>query len=161
MVHGGDLRYRMPTGEVLDEVTPRETLEHGLKTFDVEAFRRRQQAERAQGVYRGLGVCCVGESTTYGSAFYKAAGIPGSGHEAGWVKIEPPGAINASVGLMASGQGYETTFAQVVAEPLGGDPDDVQIHLGNTDTTPYGMGSRRARGGTAGRSVPRLAAQAP
>jgi carbon-monoxide dehydrogenase large subunit len=53
-VHAADLPYRMPTGEVLDEVTPRETLEHGLKTFDVEAFRRRQQAERAQGVYRGL-----------------------------------------------------------------------------------------------------------
>jgi carbon-monoxide dehydrogenase large subunit len=91
MVHAMDLPYRMPTGEMLDEVTPRETLEHALKTFDIEAFRRRQQADRAHGVHRGLGVCCVIESTTYGSAFYKAAGIPGSGHEAGWVKIEPSG----------------------------------------------------------------------
>jgi carbon-monoxide dehydrogenase large subunit len=102
----------------------------------------------------------VVESTTYGSAFYKSAGIAGSGHEAGWVKIEPSGAVNASVGLMASGQGYETTFAQVVAEPLGVDPHDVQIHLGNTDTAPYGMGSRGARGGTAGGSVLLIAAQA-
>ena len=51
---------------------------------------------------------------------------------------------------MASGQGYETAFAQVVAEPLGVDPARGELHLGNTDVAPYGMGSRGARGGTAG-----------
>jgi carbon-monoxide dehydrogenase large subunit len=150
----------MPTGLVVEDVTPRETLQAALDAFDIAGFRARQQNDRAQGIYRGVGLCCVVESTTYGSAFYKSAGIPGSGHEAGWVKIEPSGAVNASVGLMASGQGYETTFAQVVAEPLGVDPNDVQIHLGNTDTAPYGMGSRGARGGTVGGSVLLLAAQA-
>jgi CO/xanthine dehydrogenase Mo-binding subunit len=69
-------------------------------------------------------------------------------------------AVNASAGLMASGQGYETTFAQVVAQSLGVDPDDVQIQIGNTDTAPYGMGSRGARGGTAGGSVLLIAAEA-
>ena len=160
MVDAMDLPYRMPTGEVLDEVTPRETLEHALKTFDIEAFRRRQQADRAHGVHRGLGVCCVIESTTYGSAFYKAAGIPGSGHEAGWVKIEPSGAVSAAVGLMGSGHGYETVFAQVVADALGIDPDQVRIQLGNTDIAPYGMGTRGARGGTAGGSALLIAARA-
>ena len=87
------------------------------------AFRARQRADRERGIYRGLGICSVVESTTYGSAFFKAAGIPGSGYEAGWVKVEPSGAVNASVGLMASGQGYETTFAQVVADALGVAPE--------------------------------------
>jgi carbon-monoxide dehydrogenase large subunit len=160
MLRAPDLPYTMSTGEVVEDITARETLETALEAFDVAAFRTRQKMDRARGVYRGLGLCCVVESTTYGSAFYKAAGIPGSGHEAGWVKVEPSGAINASVGLMASGQGYETTFAQVVAEPLGADPNDVRIHLGNTDVAPYGMGSRGARGGTAGGSVLLLAAQA-
>jgi carbon-monoxide dehydrogenase large subunit len=160
MLRTSDLPYTMPTGEVVEDITARETLETALEAFDVAAFRARQSADRAGGIYRGLGLCCVVESTTYGSAFYKAAGIAGSGHEAGWVKVEPSGAINASVGLMTSGQGYETTFAQVVAEPLGADPNDVRIHLGNTDVAPYGMGSRGARGGTAGGSVLLLAAQA-
>jgi aerobic carbon-monoxide dehydrogenase large subunit len=160
MLRPADLPYTMPTGLVVEDVTPRETLQAALDAFDIAGFRARQQNDRAQGIYRGVGLCCVVESTTYGSAFYKSAGIPGSGHEAGWVKIEPSGAVNASVGLMASGQGYETTFAQVVAEPLGVDPNDVQIHLGNTDTAPYGMGSRGARGGTVGGSVLLLAAQA-
>jgi carbon-monoxide dehydrogenase large subunit len=160
MLRPADLPYTMATGLVVEDVTPRETLQTALDAFDIAGFRARQQSDRARGIYRGVGLCCVVESTTYGSAFYKAAGIPGSGHEAGWVKIEPSGAVNASVGLMASGQGYETTFAQVVAEPLGVDPNDVQIHLGNTDTAPYGMGSRGARGGTVGGSVLLIAALA-
>jgi hypothetical protein len=60
---------------------------------------------------------------------------------------------------MASGQGYETTFAQVVAAGLGIDPAEVTLHLGNTDVAPYGMGSRGARGGTAGGSALHLAAR--
>ena len=160
MLRPADLPYTMATGLVVEAVTPRETLWTALAAFDLADFRARQQSDRARGIHRGVGLCCVVESTTYGSAFYKTAGIAGSGHEAGWVKIEPSGAVNASVGLMASGQGYETSFAQVVAEPLGVDPNDVQIHLGNTDTAPYGMGSRGARGATAGGSVLLLAAQA-
>ena len=76
------------------------------------------------------------------------------------MKVEPSGAVNASVGLMASGQGYETTFAQVVADALGVAPESVRLMIGNTDTAPYGMGSRGARGGTAGGSVLTLAARA-
>jgi carbon-monoxide dehydrogenase large subunit len=160
MLRPVELPYAMTSGLLLEDVTPNETLQAALDAFDIAGFRARQQKDRTRGIYRGAGLCCVVESTTYGSAFYKSAGIAGSGHEAGWVKIEPSGAVNASVGLMASGQGYETTFAQVVAEPLGVDPNDVQIHLGNTDTAPYGMGSRGARGGTAGGSVLLIAAQA-
>jgi carbon-monoxide dehydrogenase large subunit len=160
MLHASDLPYRMPTGETLEDITPRETFETALARFDIADFRARQQADRRRGIYRGVGLCCVVESTTYGSAFYKAAGIPGSGHEAGWVKVEPSGAVNASVGLMASGQGYETTFAQVVADALGVAPENVRLNIGNTDTAPYGMGSRGARGGTVGGSVLTLAARA-
>ena len=58
---------------------------------------------------------------------------------------------------MGSGQGYETALAQAAAEGLGVPPDTVRLHLGNTDIAPYGMGSRGARGGTAGSSVLLLA----
>jgi carbon-monoxide dehydrogenase large subunit len=159
MLHAADLPHRMPTGEVLEDITPRETFETALARFDIDTFRARQAADRARGIYRGVGICSVVESTSYGSAFYKSAGIPGSGHEAGWVKIEPSGAVNASVGLMASGQGYETTFAQVVADALGTVPENVRLHIGNTDTAPYGMGSRGARGGTVGGGALMLAAR--
>ena len=159
MLQASKMPYAMPTGLIVEDITPRETLDRAVREIDVPGFRARQAGDRRRGIYRGLGLCCVVKSTTYGSAFYKDAGIAGSGHEAGWVKVEPSGTVNASVGLMASGQGYETTFAQVVAESLGVDPADVHLHLGNTDTAPYGMGSRGGRGGTAGGGVLLIAAQ--
>ena len=68
--------------------------------------------------------------------------------------------VNASAGIMASGQGYETVFAQAVAEGLGVDAEEVTIHLGNTDVAPYGMGSRGARGATAAGGVLYITAMA-
>jgi len=159
MVGAADLPYTMATGEVLADITPRETLEAALAAVGYEAFRARQRAAREQGVYLGLGVCTVVESTTYGSKFYKSAGIPGSGHEAAWVRIEPSGVVNASCGLGATGQGYETALSNAVAEGLGVAPDGVRIQLGHTDVAPYGMGSRGARGGTAGGGTLYLCAQ--
>ncbi|MFN0299270.1 MAG: xanthine dehydrogenase family protein molybdopterin-binding subunit [Burkholderiales bacterium] len=159
MIGAEDQPYTMPTGEVVVDVTPQETMAAALAAIDLDAFRRRQSNARAEGKYLGLGLCNVIESTTYGSAFYKAAGIPGSGHEAAWIRIEPSGVVNASVGLMSSGQSYETPFAQVVAEALGVDPSHVRILTGHTDIAPYGMGSRGSRGGTAGGSVLWLCAQ--
>ncbi len=150
MLHKEELPYAMATGEVLEDITPRETFEAALGAVDYAGFRARQTAARAAGRYLGLGICTVVESTTYGSRFYKAAGIPGSGHESAWIRIEPSGAVNASVGLSSTGQGYETALSQAVAEGLGVDPKDVHLHLGHTDIAPYGMGSRGSRGGTAG-----------
>jgi len=159
MLSTAELPWAMPTGWVLEDVTPRETLDAALSAFDMAAFRGRQAEDRKQGIHRGMGVCCVVESNTYGSAFYRAAGIPGSGHEAGFVKVAPTGAVDVAVGLMGSGQGYETALAQAAAEGLGVPIDSVRVHLGNTDVAPYGMGSRGARGGTAGSSVLLLAGQ--
>lgn len=159
MVETRELPYTMPTGEVIADITPRETLEAAVKAMDYKGFRERQARAREEGRYLGLGLCSVVESTTYGSKFYKAAGIPGSGHEAAWLRIEPSGAVNASVGLGATGQGYETAFAQVVADGLGVEPSQVRVQMGNTDIAPYGMGSRGARGGTAGGTAIFLAAR--
>jgi len=150
MLQPADFPYTMATGEVLEDITPSQTLEAVVAAIDYESFRRRQVQARAKGRHLGLGLCSVVESTTYGSLFYKAAGIPGSGHEAAWVRIEPSGAVNASVGLMGTGQGYETSLAQAVAEGLGVETSGVRVQLGNTDVAPYGMGSRGARGATAG-----------
>lgn len=145
-----DLPYRMPTGELLSDITPTRTFEAVVRAMDYESFRKRQREARPLGRYLGMGLCNVVESTTYGSKFYKAAGIPGSGHEASWIRIEPSGIVNASVGLGPSGQGYESAMANAVAEGLGVSPSQVAIHMGHTDIAPYGMGSRGARSGTAG-----------
>ena len=153
------LPYTMATGEVVADVTPSATMEAVLAAMDYPALRERQRQARAQGRWLGIGLCNVVESTTYGSKFYKSAGIAGSGHEAAWLRIEPSGWVNAAVGLGATGQGYETSLANAVAEGLGVAPAKVRLHLGHTDIAPYGMGSRGARGGTAGGGTLYLCAQ--
>jgi carbon-monoxide dehydrogenase large subunit len=154
-----DLPFLTITGETYVDVTPRETLEAAVVAVDYEVTRARQARQRAAGRLIGLGLCTVMESTTYGSEFYKKAGIPGSGHEVAVVRVEPTGAVLVSCGIMGSGQGYETTLAQCTAEGLGARLEDIRVDLGHTDIAPYGMGSRGARGGTAGGGVVLLAAR--
>lgn len=150
MIRQADLPYRTATDELYEDISPEECLNKALEVYDYPQFRKEQQEDRKKGRYRGLGLCQVIESTTYGTGFYRKAGIPGTGHEAAWIRIEPTGVINASVGLMGSGQGYETTVAQAAAEGLGAKVEDVSIHLGDTNLAPYGMGSRGSRGAAAG-----------
>jgi carbon-monoxide dehydrogenase large subunit len=154
-----DLPFVTVTGETYIDVTPRETLETAIAAIDYDALRARHAEERERGRLVGLGLCTVIESTTYGSEFYRKAGIPGSGHEAATVRVEPTGGVLVSCGLMGSGQGYETTLAQCAAEGLGARLDDIRVDLGHTDIAPYGMGSRGSRGGTAGGGVVLLAAR--
>src|SRR5207244_10240648 len=43
------------------------------------------------------------------------------------------------------GQGHETTFAQIVAEEIGIQPEDIKVMHGDTDNTPYGLGTYASR----------------
>ncbi|MGB9369326.1 MAG: xanthine dehydrogenase family protein, partial [Xanthobacteraceae bacterium] len=138
MIESKDLPYITATGETYRDITPSECQVAAATMIGYAEFRHFQSATRAEGRLVGLGVCNVVESTTYGSKFYKSAGIPGSGHETAWVRIEPSGAVNVAVGLMGSGQGYETTLAQCVAAGLGVEPEAVRVLLGHTDIAPYG-----------------------
>jgi carbon-monoxide dehydrogenase large subunit len=159
MLREDELPYVTAVGETYHDITPHRTWRAALDAYGYEDFRRRQRADRAAGVYRGLGLACLVEPTTYGSAFYRAAGIPGSGHESAWVRIDPSGAVVASAGIAPAGQGHETTIAQAVAAGLGVRPQDVAVRLGDTEVAPYGMGTRGARSGTAGGGAALLAAQ--
>jgi aerobic carbon-monoxide dehydrogenase large subunit len=158
MLREDELPYVTATGETYEDITPYQSFRALLDRYDYEGFRLRQQKERAAGVYRGLGIACMVEPTTYGSAFYRSAGIPGSGHESAWVRVDPSGAVVASAGIAAAGQGHETTIAQAVAAGLGVRAEDVAVRLGDTEVAPYGMGTRGARSGTAGGGTALLAA---
>ncbi|GIU98920.1 MAG: hypothetical protein KatS3mg014_0536 [Actinomycetota bacterium] len=47
--------------------------------------------------------------------------------------------------MQTQGQGHETTFAQIVAEELGIQPEDIKVMHGDTDNTPYGLGTYASR----------------
>jgi carbon-monoxide dehydrogenase large subunit len=147
MLDERDLPYTTATALRYRSVYPRETLERALAGFDYAERRREQAAARGAGRIVGIGVATYVEPNTYGSEFYKTAGIAGSGHDAALVRIEPSGAVSAQIGVVSQGQGHLTTVAQALADELAVPIDTVRVHAGDTAAAPYGMGTRGSRGG--------------
>src|SRR5438128_10609968 len=61
------------------------------------------------------------------------------------LRIHPTGKAILKISVQTQGQGHETTFAQIVAEELGIQPEDVKVMHGDTDNTPYGLGTYASR----------------
>jgi carbon-monoxide dehydrogenase large subunit len=147
MLAEADLPYVTATELTYRSVHPRETLERALAAVDYVALRRAQAEARAAGRIVGIGVATYVEPNTYGSEFYRTAGIAGSGHDAALVRIEPTGAVSAQIGIVSQGQGHLTTVAQALADELSVPIEQVRVLAGDTAAAPYGMGTRGSRGG--------------
>jgi carbon-monoxide dehydrogenase large subunit len=147
MLEEADLPYVTATELTYRSVFPRESLEQALAAFDYAGRRREVAAARTAGRVAGIGVATYVEPNTYGSEFYRAAGIAGSGHDAAIVRIEPSGAVTAQIGVVGQGQGHLTTVAQALADELTVPIETVRVHAGDTAAAPYGMGTRGSRGG--------------
>ena len=147
MIADSDLPYTTATQLIYRSVYPRDTLERALAMLDYQEARRQQAEARAAGRIVGIGIATYVEPNTYGSEFYKTAGIPGSGHDAAIVRIEPSGAVSAQIGVVSQGQGHLTTVAQALADALTVPIERVRVQSGDTAAAPYGMGTRGARGG--------------
>jgi carbon-monoxide dehydrogenase large subunit len=138
VVRRDELPYAMAGGMVLDNVSPSETLEQAAAAIDYEGFRREQAAALAEGRLLGIGFSLYVEPQ------------PGMGpfaNEPAHVRVQPDGRIDVFLGSGAHGQGLETTTAQLVAEHLGVDIDDVTVHQGDTESTPFGPGTGGSRSG--------------
>ena len=61
------------------------------------------------------------------------------------LRVHPTGKAILKLGVKSQGQGHETTFAQIVAHELGILPEDVTVQEGDTDNTPYGLGTCASR----------------
>jgi carbon-monoxide dehydrogenase large subunit len=61
------------------------------------------------------------------------------------LRVHPTGKAILKIGVQTQGQGHETTFAQIVANELGIPPQDILVQHGDTDNTPYGLGTYASR----------------
>ena len=68
-----------------------------------------------------------------------------AGYDSATLRVDPDGAARVGLGTTDLGQGTETTAAQLVADSLGLDPDDVTVVMGDTDRAPYGLGAWGSR----------------
>ena len=137
LLSAADLPFTSPSGNQFEEITPLETFEQALAVLDYEAFRREQAAARARGRMIGLGVSVYVEPTSMNQ--------PALATEGATVRVETSGHVMAFLGTTSHGQSIETTMAQIVADTLGVDYDDVSVVQADTQSTPYGPGTGGSR----------------
>jgi len=131
-----DLVGRQPEGDF------RGALEAALKAADYDGFRREQTGLRARGVHQGIGISGYVEGTAIGP------------YEGASVRLDLQGRVVVATGAVCSGQGHETSFAQVAADALGVPLDWVTVIGGDTATVPFGVGTFASRSAvTAGSSI--------
>jgi aerobic carbon-monoxide dehydrogenase large subunit len=136
--------YTTKTGWVYDSGDYEPTLREALRIADYAALRREQEARRAEGQLMGIGVSFFTEAV--GAGPRKDMDILGLAMADGAeLRIHPTGTAVLRVSCQSQGQGHETTFAQIVAEEIGIAPADVRVVHGDTDQTPYGLGTYGSR----------------
>jgi len=132
-----DMPYTLPTGLVYDSVTPLETLEQAAELIGYDGFRAEQARARARGRHLGIGISlCVEPS---------AIAFGAMGTEGAVLRMDMSGKLQLALGSSSTGMSLETTMAQVVAEELGCDIDDITFTQGDTTVTPYGAGTQGSR----------------
>ncbi|MDQ3167358.1 MAG: molybdopterin-dependent oxidoreductase, partial [Chloroflexota bacterium] len=121
-------------GEIYDTGEYEKALDKALAISGYADLRREQAEGRAQGRYLGIGLASYVEICGFGP------------YESSTVRVEPSGAVSIFTGISPHGQGQETTFAQLAADHIGADFDQVFVHHGDTSNTPQGNGTMGSRG---------------
>ena len=94
--------------------------------------QRRREAKK-RGKLLGLGLANYVESSI------------GAPKEQAQIYVRPEGRVDVVIGTQPSGQGHETSFAQVVSDLLHVPVEKVKIILGDTDVVKVGGGSHSGR----------------
>jgi carbon-monoxide dehydrogenase large subunit len=130
------LPYTTPAGRMYDTGEYQAHMEMCMDNADWNGFEARNQAAKASNKIRGIGM----------STYIEACAFAGS--EPAFVELKEDGSFDLKIGTQSNGQGHATAYAQLAAEKLGIDYDQVTLRQGDTDDLENG-------GGTGGsRSIP-------
>ncbi|GII92144.1 aerobic carbon-monoxide dehydrogenase large subunit [Sinosporangium siamense] len=138
--------YTSPTGWEYDSGDYPRTLALAMEMAGYDKLRAEQAERRANGDRRLMGIGLSFFTEAVGAGPRKHMDILGLGMADGAeLRVHPTGKAVLRVSCQSQGQGHETTFAQIVAEELGISPDDVDVVHGDTDQTPFGLGTYGSR----------------
>ncbi|MBV8754202.1 MAG: xanthine dehydrogenase family protein molybdopterin-binding subunit [Hyphomicrobiales bacterium] len=104
-----------------------------MRIADWKGFAARRREAKRRGRLLGLGLANYVESSI------------GAPNERAEVTVTPAGRIAVVIGTQASGQGHETSFAQVMSDLLGVPVERIDIVAGDTDVVTVGGGSHSGR----------------
>src|SRR5438094_990185 len=133
LVPASAMPYRNGFGVVYDSGDYRAALDRTVELADWKGFEARRAEARRRGRYRGIGVANYLELNT------------GAPRERAVITVRPDERIDVVIGTLSSGQGHETSFAQLIVEWFGVDLDRVSVITGDTELAPVGGGSHSGR----------------
>ncbi|HWB36274.1 MAG TPA: aerobic carbon-monoxide dehydrogenase large subunit, partial [Rugosimonospora sp.] len=143
--------YPSPTGWEYDSGDYPRALKLAMDMVGYDGLRAEQAAQRERfaagergGILTGVGISFFTEAV--GAGPRKHMDILGLGMADGAeLRVHPTGKAVLRISVQTQGQGHETTFAQIVAEEIGIHPDDIEVVHGDTDQTPFGLGTYGSR----------------
>jgi carbon-monoxide dehydrogenase large subunit len=133
LIATADLPYRTRLGLTYDTGEFSGNFETALRLIDWDGFAARRRDAERRGKLAGIGVANYLESP--GAAPYERTDVT----------INTNGKVRAVIGTQASGQGHQTSFAQVVAGALDVPMESVSIEFGDSDRIAGGSGSHADR----------------
>jgi carbon-monoxide dehydrogenase large subunit len=146
LIGRADFPYPAPGGRTYDSGDPPALLEKLLALADYPALRRQQIELRRQGILMGIGLACfIDKAGTGPSANLAMRGGLHGGWESAIVRVHSDGKVTVLAGSHSHGQGHDITFAQIAADRLKLDIDDISLVEGDTDRIPFGNGTWGAR----------------
>lgn len=131
-------------------------LDKALGIADYDALRAEQARRREAGDTKQLGIgfsCFIEACGIAPSAVVGSLGAQAGLWESAKVRVHPTGSVTLFTGSSAHGQGHETTFAQIVADRLGVDMEQVDVVHGDTGKVQFGMGTYGSRSAAVGGSA--------
>jgi 2-furoyl-CoA dehydrogenase large subunit len=165
--------YTTPTGGFYDSGDFETTLDKALDVAKYHELRRQQAEARAEGRYFGIGIALAVDPSVSNMGYVATALDPqfrakpeylakSGATESCTVKIDPLGRLIAVLGTTPQGQGHQTIVAQILADEMGIDPDDITVvDEMDTFTRVWGIssGTYSSRFGSVGTSAVALAAR--
>ena len=127
------LPYRTASGLTYDSGDFTGNMKRMVEASDWNGFAARRRDAKKRGKLRGIGISNYVETPV---------GIP---HERVEVTVLGVGKVELAVGTQSTGQGHETTFAQVMADQLGVKPEDIKFIGGDTALVASGSGTHSDR----------------
>ena len=139
--------YLSPTGFVYDSGDYHTALDMAKDMIDYDAWRARQAEQNADpDATKLLGIGVASFTEVVGAGNSREFDILGlKMFDSAELRVHPTGKAILKLGVQTQGQGHETTFAQIVAEELGIPYSDIKVQYGDTDNTPYGLGTYASR----------------
>lgn len=133
LIPAAAMPYRSPSGRLYDSGDFAKVLDRALGLADWDGFAAREEASKAAGRIRGRGLCSFLECV--GGLLYESADI----------RFNEAGGVDMVVATQSSGQGHETSFAQLVAHRLGVPEAAVRLRQGDSRDVPRGLASIASR----------------